>query len=168
MGLFSKKKKKEESKSLPLPEFPKLSDVDDLKFPSYEPNLETKHIKSVVDSESQRVPKEIAVPKRDFAIPVRKPLPKPILKETVRASKKDYYGGGASRQNPVYVRMGDYKKSLESIEMIKDKLEEAEYSFAKLDKIKQDENNELAIWQDKLNKIKEELHSIDNRLFKGV
>ena len=32
MGLFFKKKKKEESKSLPLPDFPKLSDVDFLVF----------------------------------------------------------------------------------------------------------------------------------------
>lgn len=182
MGLFSRKK--EEPKGLPLPEFPKIPEGEDMKFPSYEPNIEAKNIKKAIE----HIPMEKEIPpvqkpmqqssqqvslseEKDIPIPLRKALPKPNMvpiKEPMRIARPRPEEFKQGKQNPVYVKMNDYKQSLENIELIKNKLDEAIYSLEKLEKIKEDENNELNEWKQTLAKIKEELYSIDQRLFKEI
>lgn len=181
MGLFSRKK--EEPKGLPLPEFPKIPESEDMKFPSYEPNIEAKNIKNAIESLSveKEIPqiqkpmlsKQSFCEEKDIPIPLRKPLIKPNMVQTKEPMKivrplprpEEFKQG---KQNPVYVKMNDYKQSLENIELIKNRLDEAVCSLEKLEKIKEDENNELNEWKQMLAKIKEELYSIDQKLFKEI
>ena len=68
-------------------------------------------------------------------------------------------------ERPVFVKLQQYREAMASIEILKQKLKEAEYILGKLEEIRTQEQVELTNCQNNLNKIKEKLIEIDKKLF---
>ena len=66
---------------------------------------------------------------------------------------------------PVYVRINEYKDILDIINLIKEKLKEARATLSKINKLKNEEDNELSLWNSELDEIEKKIEFIDRTLF---
>lgn len=147
MGLFTKKKGIER-----IPEFPKLPD----ELPSYEPELpDFKPMKFQETEETIMPPLEIPIRKKiDFS-------PRPLITEEreritpLRAEK------------PLFIKIDRYKEAIANIDLIKDKIREADAVINKIYDLKTEEEKELTEWHSTLTKIKEKLIAVDKKLFES-
>ena len=154
MGLFSKKKV-EERQELPPLKFPEFSNEN---MPS-----------------DQGVIKRTIVPPPNLMIPIRKPvqsksddmmmqeerMPRPVERERPRPSEFT----PARRDRTLFVKVDKYKDVMAKMEMIRDKISESEKVLQRLQHIRSQEEHELKIWQDDLNRVKETLIAVDRALF---
>lgn len=149
MGLFSKKKRPEDS--IRLPELPKLE------FPSYEPQIRPLNERPEIHElkETVRETKE-----HMSEIPVRKVIPQQGMERSVFTRHVDI-----KEEKPLFVKLDNYKQAVNDIEHIKNRLREAEHLLDEVDRIRIEENRELEDWRAEINRLKEKLLDIDKKLF---
>ena len=68
-------------------------------------------------------------------------------------------------EDPVFVKMDDYKDILDVLDLIKDRLGEAKRTLADINELKNDEDAELELWSSTLNEIENKLDDINRTLF---
>lgn len=74
-------------------------------------------------------------------------------------------GSYKTGEAPVFVKIEDYKDILDILELIKDRLGEAKRTLADINDMKNEEDEELAMWSSTLNEIEKKIESIDRTLF---
>lgn len=111
-----------------------------LKFPELPPE---KPEKKEISPTEERIIKEAVAPAR-----AEPEMPMPMEEE-----------------KPLFVKIDRYKEVMSTLNELKAKLKNATDILAELDKIKEDEEKELASWHDDLESIKEKLMAIDRALF---
>ncbi|MAG78481.1 hypothetical protein CL616_03905 [archaeon] len=142
MGLFGPKKKEEKDELPPL-EFPELPKT----VPAYEKPV------------SQ--PEPIApVAAREIPISAR-PMPAPIH----HAPSHGIPGTIAGAEQPLFIKIDKYRDVVKNLGKLKSKLSEAGNILNKLNRLKEEEDRELAAWHNDLEKIRGQLMEIDKRLF---
>ncbi len=65
----------------------------------------------------------------------------------------------------VFVKIDEYKDVLRTVGLIKDKLNEAKDTLAKVKELKSQEDSELGGWESKLSEIEGKIEGIDSVLF---
>lgn len=65
----------------------------------------------------------------------------------------------------VFVKIDEYKDVLRTVGLIKDKLNEAKNTLAKVKELKRQEDSELEGWDSKLSEIESKVEGIDRILF---
>jgi len=152
MFLFKKKKPKNQT----FPQFPAISRESKLpKFPSYK-----------VPAKKPEIP-PLPPLKSNFDIPKRKPaikVPSRVVLPSFRGVNMPNIPRQVPRDRPVYVKMEEYEKILKTIDLIKNKINNAESTLLSLEKFKEKEEIELGRWKEEINKIKENLILVEKRL----
>lgn len=65
----------------------------------------------------------------------------------------------------VFVKIDNYKDILSTVGLIKDKLDNAKNTLARVRELKNQEDSELENWDGKLNEIESKIEEIDRILF---
>ncbi len=65
---------------------------------------------------------------------------------------------------PVFVKIEEYKDVLDVIELIKDKLAQANNLLGRINELKNEEDSELERWKSNLEEIERKIDDIDNSL----
>jgi len=68
-------------------------------------------------------------------------------------------------QAPVFVKIEDYKDVLDTIGLVKDKINQAKETIAKIHELKTKEDEELANWDRTLEEVGSKVEEIDHNLF---
>lgn len=66
---------------------------------------------------------------------------------------------------PVYVRIDEYKDVLDVMNMIRNKIEDAKETLAKINELKNEEDAELELWHTGLEEIERKAIFVDKTLF---
>lgn len=66
--------------------------------------------------------------------------------------------------NQVFVKIEDYNKALEFIDLIRTKIEKARETLGKINELKDKEDSELMLWKEKLDDVEKRISEIDSRL----
>ncbi len=69
-----------------------------------------------------------------------------------------------SQEMPVFVRIEEYKDVLDVMELIKNKIEQANNVLGKINELKNEEDAELEMWKTNLEEIEKKIDSIDSSL----
>jgi len=64
----------------------------------------------------------------------------------------------------VFIKIEEYKEVLDTISLIKDKLQEAKGTLDKINGIKAKEDSEIDSWNQKLNEAESKIQEMDNKL----
>lgn len=65
---------------------------------------------------------------------------------------------------PVFVKIEEYEEAVNILAVLKNKLEAAKTTLAKINQLKQEEDSQLQSWQIALSEIENHLNSIDYSL----
>ncbi len=191
MGLFKKRVKKEKKKiekkpeheKLPeLPELPELPDFEEPKkreplprlpsFPndSFGKKFSQNTIKQAVTGEKE----EREVPEADEFVSreeqmmhhplereIRKPLtkPVPIFKEATKRVREI---------EPIFIRMDKFEESLHAFEKAKQQMAEIEKMLRNIKELKEEEEEELSMWEKDIQMTKQQIEKIDQDIFSKV
>ena len=136
MGLFAKKREKDEELELP-PMKPSLSD-----FPRYESTIKSPEFKPEF--------------RPNIEIPMRKPE---------RFNEEKQMPVNEKRGDALFVQVTQYKDVMQAMDKIKEKVREAEKHLEKIESIRQQEQSEIDNWKSELDEIKDKLGSIYKTLF---
>lgn len=69
-----------------------------------------------------------------------------------------------NQEMPVFVRIEEYKDVLDVVELIKNKIEQANNVLGKINELKNEEDAELEIWKTNLEEIEKKIDEIDSSL----
>lgn len=69
------------------------------------------------------------------------------------------------RNAPVFVKVEDYKDVMDIITVLKDKIAETENTISQINKLKNEEDSEIELWEKNLSDIKTKLEFIDGLMF---
>lgn len=141
MGLFGPKKKEPKREELPPLNFPELPKKG---FPSFE------------EVEQAAIP-------RQEARQIRQAIAPPPQEMVVEKHPASFQPG----EKPLFVKIEKYREVMGTVNELKKRLAEASSILTELNKIKEQEERELAAWHDDLELIKERLMSIDKTLFES-
>jgi len=72
------------------------------------------------------------------------------------------------KEQPIFVKIEKYREAVMNLEMIKKKLQETSNLLEKIKETRAKEEEELNIWTEEINAIKEKIEVIDKRLFSGI
>jgi hypothetical protein len=162
MGLFSKKKVEEKQELPPLkfPEFPKPKD---------QPHFES------MNPSDQGIIKRTIMPPPNLMIPIRKPVQQkseelmeertPMRMEERPRPRMEEYSRPQQREKTLFIKVDKYRAILAKMDEIKGKIAESDRILQKLQDIRSQEEHELKLWQDDLNRVKDNLIAIDRTLF---
>lgn len=64
----------------------------------------------------------------------------------------------------VFVKIDEYKEALDTIGLIKEKLNEAKNNLNRLNDIKSKEDSELDAWSQKIDEVESKINEIDSKL----
>lgn len=67
---------------------------------------------------------------------------------------------------PVFIKIEEYKEILDIVSLLKNKIGEGREIIARLNKIKEEEDNELSVWSSELDDIAGKIDAIDKSLLK--
>jgi hypothetical protein len=144
--LFGKKKEKDSTLDLDVPEFQSgdsQKPAESPKFPSFEHEFGT--IKKEIGKPSPMQKKRI--------------MPKPATGFSP-ANRVSPAG-----DKPIFVKLESYKEAMENIDKIKGLCNEADSLLDKIHKIRTEEDRELENWHRDLDKVKDKLLTVDKKLF---
>ena len=148
MGLF--KKKEADNELPPLPELPEL--------PSF-PEL-PKEKESTMPSFPAFMP---SMPQRSSDMgTIKMPSIRPV---TMDISEKPERPEISKLKEPIFVKIDKYREAVMNLEMIKKKLQETSNLLEKIKETMAKEEEELDIWVQEINSIKEKIEIIDKKLF---
>ena len=66
---------------------------------------------------------------------------------------------------PVFVKVDEYKEILDVLEMIKGKVNEIRNTLGSINSLRNEEDAELAMWNNTINEIEKKIDSIDKIMF---
>lgn len=66
---------------------------------------------------------------------------------------------------PVYVKIKEYKDVLDVMNMIKNKIDDAKSTLARLNELKNEEDAELELWKAGIEEIEKKVAFVDRALF---
>ena len=66
---------------------------------------------------------------------------------------------------PVFVKVDEYKEILDVLEMIKSKIKEIRAALGDINALRNEEDEELAMWNNTINEIEKKIDSIDRIMF---
>ena len=66
---------------------------------------------------------------------------------------------------PVFVKVDDYKEILDVLEMIKTRVNEIKQNLSNLKSLRNEEDAELAVWNNAVNEIEKKIEGIDKIMF---
>ncbi len=66
----------------------------------------------------------------------------------------------------VFIKIGEYNKILETVRLVKDKLDEARDILKRISELKIEEYNQLGKWDSNLEEIEKKIASVDKALGK--
>jgi len=69
------------------------------------------------------------------------------------------------KDTQIFVKISEYKGLLNTMNLIKSKLNEAKNTLAKINSIKSEEDSELGVWSNALNEVERKIEDIDRKLF---
>lgn len=69
-----------------------------------------------------------------------------------------------SQEMPVFVRIEEYKEVLDVMELIKNKISQANSILGKINELKNEEDAELEAWKTNLEEIERKIDNIDSSL----
>ncbi len=69
-----------------------------------------------------------------------------------------------NQEMPVFVRIEEYKDVLDVLELIKNKIVQANGVLGKINELKNEEDSELDIWKTNLEEIEKKIDEIDSSL----
>ena len=70
------------------------------------------------------------------------------------------------RSNPIYVKIDEYNKVLDTIGVIKNKIQEAKMTLNRIEKLRYEENTEIDMWNSELREVESKLRHVDELMFK--
>tara|TARA_Y100000310_G_scaffold319294_1_gene374413 strand:- start:142 stop:603 length:462 start_codon:yes stop_codon:yes gene_type:complete len=151
MSIFGKKKEKKADfdSEIPLfnknlPEKPFLKSPETPKMSGFEHDFGT-------------IKKEIGEPKQD--------IPKLDIPKRNKRMVLSVNGATPIGDQPIFVKIENYKESMEGIDKIKSLCKEADNLLDEIHKIRTEEDRELEKWHKDLNQVKEKLLTVDKKLF---
>ncbi len=176
MAFFGKKKSKEKEAIKDLPDFPATFDHD-IKFPEF-PSFESQSSDmnfDIKESMKHEEPKKMD----EFKIPERKTsyeslLEKPLIPkiEVPQLDERPFTRREETRtvfheEKPLFVKIDDYEDAVYTLDKIKSKLKEADRILEELNKIRNEEEQQLEQWKRDLATVKEKLLMVDKQLFEN-
>ena len=66
---------------------------------------------------------------------------------------------------PVFIKVDEYKEILDVLDMIKGKLKEVRETLGNINTLRNEEDEELAMWNNTINEIEKKVESIDRIMF---
>lgn len=66
---------------------------------------------------------------------------------------------------PVFIKIDNYKEVLEIMAVLRTKVVQARNILAKINEVKEQENEEIAAWQSSIEDVEKRIEGIDNILF---
>ncbi|MBI2658089.1 hypothetical protein HYX08_05345 [Candidatus Woesearchaeota archaeon] len=66
---------------------------------------------------------------------------------------------------PVFVKVDEYKEILDVLDMIKDKIKEIRGTLGSINSLRNEEDAELAMWNNTINEIEKKIEGIDRIMF---
>ena len=69
------------------------------------------------------------------------------------------------RGMPVFVKVDEYKEILDVLDMIKGKMREIRGTLGSINSLRNEEDAELAMWNNTINEIEKKVESIDKIMF---
>ena len=66
---------------------------------------------------------------------------------------------------PVFVKVDEYKEILDVLDMIKDKIREIRGALGDINELRNEEDSELAMWNNTINEIEKKIDNIDRIMF---
>ena len=66
---------------------------------------------------------------------------------------------------PVFVKVDEYKEILDVLDMIKGKIKEIRETLGSINSLRNEEDAELAMWNNTINEIEKKVDSIDRIMF---
>ena len=66
---------------------------------------------------------------------------------------------------PVYVKVDEYKEILEVLDMIKSKIKDIRATLGSINTLRNEEDAELAVWNNTINGIEKKIDGIDRMMF---
>lgn len=183
MGLFNKKSGEKAPK---LPELPKLPDlpsiennnessVPRLKMPESSqklPSLPTFPQSSMGDSMSQNTIKEAVTgdEEEEYADEIEE-IPK-----IQKPQKMQFASSGeeermqevrevVEKAEPIFIRLDKFEESIKTFEKVKEQIAEMGSLLEDIKKLKEEEEHELAYWEQELREIKGKIDKVDKDIF---
>ncbi len=189
MGWFKKKPKKDEKKEVhSLPELPKLPE-----FPAHDQrDLEPIHQlpsfpnDSLGEKFSQNTIKKAITGRKegeevfgadDFAPEENKMqrMPKPLKRQLTKELPFKTIPRGfeeAARKvkeaEPIFIRIDKFEESLHLFEKTKEQILEIEKMLKDIKRIKEEEDEELGIWESEIQRVKEQIEKVDKDIFSKI
>ena len=66
----------------------------------------------------------------------------------------------------INVKIDEYQKVLDTIEVIKNKIQEAKMTLNRIEKLRYEENTEIDMWNSELREVEGKLRHVDELMFK--
>lgn len=66
---------------------------------------------------------------------------------------------------PVFVKVEEYREILDVLDMIKDKINEIRATLGNINSLRNEEDAELAMWNNTINEIEKKIEGIDKIMF---
>lgn len=170
MPFFGKKKLKEKEQTRDLADFPSFD--QEIKFPEF-PNYESESSDTSMKEETKRFAKtKMPEFQNSYESLLEKPLIPRMAEEKQQVERQamkedDYTGRTFHEEKPLFVKIDDYESAIYTLDKIKAKLKEADRILEGLNKIRNEEEQQLEQWKRDLMTVKEKLLMIDKQLFES-
>jgi hypothetical protein len=195
MGLFNKKKIKKEVKQNEVPSLPELPELPDFpeatsgeqenkvhKLPSYPSSsfgekFSQNAIKEAVSGEEgdKEGWKADEFAREQEMQTMSQPLEKPEIKEYGKnleereiPSEFRQVARSTKKTEPLFIRIDKFEESLKTFDNIKTKVSEIDKMLGDIKKIREEEEEELKVWEEKIQSTKKQIEKIDKNLFSRI
>ena len=165
MSIFKRKEPKKDLSSLPemlsMPTFPEIPREKEAPI--------LKPLPTMPFSFTPIIPKALPQQMEQIKVPVR-PAVQEITEEELRmpeppSMQRMEMPMARSREEPIFVKIDKYREALMNLETIKRKLHDTSNLLEKIKETRAKEEEELNIWAEEINAIKEKISVIDKKLF---
>lgn len=68
-------------------------------------------------------------------------------------------------EKSLFIKLESYKKTLDQLNLLKTKLEEAKGIFVKINELKKEEDTEFALWQNNIAEVEGKIRFVEKTLF---
>jgi len=156
MGLFKKRKDIKEKILPTLPQLPEMPAFPEL--PKFSEMKEMSALPAFTSS-IPSLPPQLSSDMDLIRVPI-KPMTEEIGERNYEEKEI------AKLKEPIFVKIDRYRDAVMNLEMIKKKLNETSNLLEKIKETRTKEEEELDLWTQEINTIKEKIETIDKKLFK--
>lgn len=187
MGLFKRNQKENmEIPQLPeLPDLPKLPEINDNptnRLPLYPNSFNQKFSQNLIkeavsgkeEGDEEAWEADEFVREQEMRMMQQPPLKKPMIerydesKEQEIPSEFRHIAKQMKKTEPLFIRIDKFEESADSFEKIREKIFEIDKLLKDVKKIKEDEEKELNLWEEKVQTMKRQMEKIDKDLFSKI